>query len=107
MKAIAEKVTRRGRKIPTALLQASKITVRKAIVHLKHLLNAHPELKSRLLLLLDPFPALKNRLKNVSPVYTNIYMTLNHIDGPDKLPTHAKKYYDILVDAIAKKRGEA
>ncbi len=100
MKKLVKKVVNEGKKIPFTFINISKKSIRKAIVHLKHLLNAHPKLKSHLLLLLGPFPGLKTKLKNVSPINTNIYMTINHIDGPDKLPLRAKKRYDQLKMAV-------
>jgi len=97
-----KRVVRKSRSIPSGVKQISKQSIRKTIVHLKHLLNAHPGLKSRLLLFIEPFPGLKAKLKSVSPIYTNVYLTVNRIDGPDKLPAHARKIYDKLKTSIEK-----
>ena len=72
---------------------------RKAIITVKHKINANPKLKAAILLLFAPFPGLKARIKGIKS-HRHTYMSICQIETPAQLSPDAKKIYDKLYENI-------
>lgn len=79
--------------------------VKKALISLKHRINAHPKLKVKVLNVLNSFPALKTRLKRVGQVNRLTQYTIAHVKGPIGLSPQVKKIYTDLKKAIDLEKG--
>jgi hypothetical protein len=97
--------------MPIPLKDRNRQIGRKVIISLKHKINANPKLKEAILLLFDPFPKLKSRLKGIKS-HRHTYMSICQIESPDQLSPTARQFYDNLSEAITSqnpqqpKRGE-
>ena len=82
----------------------SKQLSKKAIISLKHKINANPEFKEHILLLFKPFPKLKERLKGIR-THRHAYMSMCEIEKPEQLPLRARQLYDELKESIENRNG--
>ena len=82
----------------------SKKLAKKAIISLKHKVNANPKFKEKIMVLFKPFPGLKAKLKGVDANTDNAYMKMFRFDSQDQLPNNAKEFFKELNSAIKTKR---
>lgn len=80
--------------------------VQKVLINLKDKINANPNLKIKIMKLLNYFPSLKNRLKMIGTSYPNQgVMDITQIDSEKHLSLKAQEIYNDLKRAIEEQKG--
>ena len=87
-----------------SLKNRSKQLGKQLIISLKHKINANPKLKEKVLLLFEPFPKLKERLKGIR-THRHAYMSMCEIESPEQLSPRARHIYDELKMSIENQNG--
>ena len=82
-----------------------KRVTKQMLVSLKHHINSHPRLKMNLLTILNRFPTLKARLRQIGQQHVVAQTPFPIIEGPAQLSPRAKKIYNDLKNAIELQKG--
>ncbi len=79
--------------------------VQKILINLKHKINANPNLKMKIMKILNYFPSLKNRLKKIATTHHGEIMDIKEVDIQKHLSLNAQKIYWDLKRAIEEQKG--
>ncbi len=90
--------------MPIPFKDRSRQLVRKIIIDFKHKINANPRAKEAILLLFEPFPRFKARIKGIEALTSDAYKKMYYFDGPGQLPPQAQKIYVELIKSIEKRK---